>query len=216
MRLSRISHKRENILNYFEGMFSGIIKSVGIITRVSKKDAGVEYEIAHHMRRSWKIGESVLVGGICSTILKKTAQTFVVFHMPETLAKTTSAEWKKRTRVNIEPSLKVGEDISGHVVSGHVDCTAQVSAITPEGDCKRMTFLLSKNFAKYLIPKGSVAVDGASLTVVDAGRQSFSVALIPHTLSHTTLGTLNIGDRVNIEVDMMAKYIEKYLKSQDI
>lgn len=197
-------------------MFSGIIKSVGTISRVTKKSVGVEYEIAHRLKRSWKIGESVLVAGICSTILKKTANTFVIFHMPETLTKTTSAEWKKGTRVNIEPSLKVGEDISGHIVSGHVDCTARVSTITPEEECRRITFSLSKNFAKYLIAKGSVAVDGVSLTAVDADRQSFSVALIPYTLLHTTLGDLNIGDHVNIEVDMMAKYIEKYVMAKNI
>ncbi|MDP2630640.1 MAG: riboflavin synthase [Candidatus Uhrbacteria bacterium] len=192
-------------------MFSGIIKSVGLITRVTRKEAGVEYEIAHHMKRSWRIGESVLVAGICSTILKKTAKTLVVFHMPETLSKTTSAEWKKGARVDIEPSLKVGEDISGHIVSGHVDGIARVKVITSEGDCRRIVFSLSKDFAKYFIPKGSVAVNGVSLTVVDAGKQSFSVALIPHTLTHTTLGALHVGDWVNIEVDMMAKYIEKYV-----
>lgn len=197
-------------------MFSGIIKSVGTISRVTKKSAGVEYEIAHHLKRSWKIGESVLVAGICSTVVKKTAKTLVIFHMPETLTKTTSAEWKKGTHVNIEPSLKVGEDISGHIVSGHVDCTARVSTITSEEECRRITFSLSKNFAKYLIAKGSVAVDGVSLTVVDADRQSFSVALIPYTLLHTTLGDLNIGDHVNIEVDMMAKYIEKYVMAKNI
>ena len=203
-------------------MFSGIIKNVGIITRVTKKSAGIEYEvtpkfyakaddITHTMKRSWKIGESVLVAGICSTVTKKTSRSFTVFHMPETLAKTTSAEWKKGVQVNIEPSLKVGDDISGHIVSGHVDGVARVRSITPEGECRRILFSLSKELANYLIPKGSVAVDGVSLTVVEAGKQSFSVALIPYTLAHTTLGALRKGDVVNIEVDMMAKYIEKYL-----
>lgn len=206
-------------------MFSGIIKNIGTVTRATKKTGGVEYEvtpklyakadeIAHTMRRSWKIGESVLVAGICSTIIKKTARSFLVFHMPETLAKTTSAEWKKGTQVNIEPSLKVGDDISGHIVSGHVDGIARVVSIVPKGECRRITFSLSKELAHYLIPKGSVAVDGVSLTVVDAGKQSFSIALIPHTLKHTTLGTLKKDDRVNIEVDTMAKYIEKYLRSK--
>ncbi len=195
-------------------MFSGIIKNSGTITRTTKKSGGIEYEITHTIKRSWKVGESVLVAGICSTILRKTPRVFTVFHMPETLAKTTSAEWKKGTQVNIEPSLKVGDDISGHIVSGHIDGVARVAGIKKEGDCKRVTFSLSKNLAKYLIPKGSVAVDGVSLTVVDAGKQSFSVALIPYTLLHTTLGVLKKGVGVNIEVDMMAKYIEKYLRSR--
>lgn len=206
-------------------MFSGIIKNVGTLTHVTKKAGGVEYEvtlklyakvdeITHTMKRSWNIGESVLIAGICSTIIKKKARSFVVFHMPETLAKTTSAEWKKGTRVNIEPSLKVGDDISGHIVSGHVDGTARVTAIMPEGDCKRITCSLSKELANYLIPKGSAAVDGVSLTVVEVGKQSFSVALIPYTLKHTTLGALKKGDRVNVEVDQVAKYIEKYLQSR--
>lgn len=203
-------------------MFSGIIKSVGTITCAAKNAGGVEYEIAPKLhakadeirvplRRSWKIGESVLIAGICSTVIKKTARTITVFHMPETLVKTTSASWKKGARVNIEPSLRVGEDISGHVVSGHVDGTARVSVIKKEGECQRVTFVLSKNLARYMIAKGSVAVDGVSLTVVDVGQTSFSVALIPYTLSHTTLGQLKRGDRVNIEVDQVAKYIKKYL-----
>lgn len=193
-------------------MFSGIIKNVGTIVRVTEKHGGREYEIRTALRRSWKIGESVLIAGICSTIIKKTAKTITVFHMPETLEKTTSASWKKRTRVNIEPSLRVGEDISGHIVSGHVDGTARVSAIKKEGECHRVTFALSKDLAKYTIPKGSIAVDGVSLTVVDAGRQSFSIALIPYTLSHTTLGILKKNDLVNVEVDHVAKYIEHYVK----
>lgn len=203
-------------------MFSGIIKNVGTITRATKKAGGVEYEIAPKLhakadeigtsfRRSWSIGESVLVAGICSTVIKKTATTITVFHMPETLAKTTSAEWRKGTRINMESSLHVGDDISGHVVSGHVDGTARVSRIVQDGECKRMTFSLSHKLAKYLIPKGSVAVDGVSLTVVDAGKQSFSVALIPYSRSHTTLGIVKKGDHVNIEVDQVAKYVEKYL-----
>lgn len=203
-------------------MFSGIIKSVGTIVCATKKAGGVEYEIAPKLhaktdeirtslRRSWKIGESVLIAGICSTVIKKTATTITVFHMPETMAKTTSASWEKGTRVNIEPSLRVGEDISGHVVSGHVDDMARVSVIKKEGECQHVTFVLSKNLARYMITKGSVAVDGVSLTVVDAKQTSFSVALIPHTLDHTTLGKLKMDDPVNIEVDQVAKYIEKYL-----
>lgn len=192
-------------------MFSGIIKNVGTITHATKKAGGVEYEIRTHVRRSWKIGESVLVAGICSTVIKKTATTITVFHMPETLTKTTSAEWGKGTQVNIESSLRVGDDISGHVVSGHVDGTAVVSAIKKEGGCRRITFSLKKDLSRYMIPKGSVAVDGVSLTVIEDGKQSFSVALIPYTVRHTTLGQLTKSDRVNIEVDQVAKYIEKYL-----
>ena len=164
------------------------------------------------LKRKWKMGESILVAGICSTVTKKIDNTITVFHMPETLARTTSAQWEKGSPVNIESSLRVGEDISGHVVSGHVDGIARVSRITEEGDCKRIVFSLSKDFVKYMIPKGSVAVDGVSLTVVDAGTTSFSVALIPYTLSHTTLGTLKKNDPVNIEVDQVAKYIEKYVR----
>lgn len=192
-------------------MFSGIIKSIGTIMRVTEKQGGHEYIITLPMWRSWKFGESVLIAGICSTVIKKTAQTMTVFHMPETLVKTTSASWKKGTRVNIEPSLSVGEDISGHVVSGHVDGTATVSALKKEGDCRRITFSLNKSLARYMIVKGSVAVDGVSLTVVGAWQTSFSVALIPYTLDHTTLGQLKKSDRVNIEIDQVAKYIEKYL-----
>lgn len=194
-----------------KSMFSGIIQTVGTIKSVTEKNGGREYCITEHLKRKWKIGESVMVAGICSTILKKTEKTITVFYMPETLQKTTSAIWEKDTRVNIEPSLKVGDDISGHIVSGHVDTTAVVMNIQKEGKTKRITFSLSVEYAKYAISKGSIAVDGVSLTLVDAKKDSFSVALIPYTLSHTTLGELKKGDRVNIEVDMMAKYIEKFV-----
>jgi len=195
-------------------MFSGIIQDVGIIKRAEKKQGGREFEIATRLKRKWKIGESVSIAGICSTVLKKTAQTFTVFHMPETLAKTTSALWGMGSRVDIEPSLKMGDDISGHNVSGHVDGMSRVKSITGEGECKRIVFSLSKELIKYLIPKGSVAVDGVSLTVVAVGKDSFSVALIPYTLLHTTLGLMKKGDSVNIEVDMTAKYIEKFLAAR--
>ncbi|MBI4253265.1 riboflavin synthase [Candidatus Uhrbacteria bacterium] len=191
-------------------MFSGIIKNIGTIVRVTEKQGGREYEIRTSLRRSLNMGESVLIAGICSTVIKKTPTTITVFHMPETLAKTTSTEWRKGTLVNIEPSLRVGEDISGHVVSGHVDGNARVSEIREEGVCKWVSFSLSKDLAKYMIPKGSVAVDGVSLTVTDARKQSFSVALIPYTLSHTTLGIIKKDDPVNIEVDQVAKYIERF------
>lgn len=190
-------------------MFSGIIKSIGRITRVTEKQGGREYVIIVPLKRKWKIGESVLVAGICSTIIKRTAQSITVFHMPETLQKTTSISWKMGTRVNIEPSLRAGEDISGHIVSGHIDGTARVISIKKEKECKRITFSISKECAKYMIPKGSIAVDGVSLTVVDATHTLFSVALIPHTLQHTTLGAVKENDRVNIEVDQFAKYIER-------
>ena len=192
-------------------MFSGIIKTVGTIKSVTEKNGGREYCIAYNLKRKWKIGESVMIGGICSTIIKKTEPTITVFYMPETLQKTTAITWSKGARVNIEPSLKMGDDISGHIVSGHVDTKAKVRNIEKQGKTKRITFSLSKEYARYIVSKGSIAVDGVSLTVVDAKKDSFSVALIPYTLAHTTLGVLKEGDAVNIEVDMMAKYIEKFV-----
>ena len=132
--------------------------------------------------------------------------------MPETLDKTSLGQLDKNHTFNLERCLSLNDLISGHLVYGHVDTTAKVTKITKVEDSVVMSFALSPKFIKYLVYKGSVAVNGVSLTIVDATDDSFTVSLIPHTLTHTNLGELSVGDSVNIEVDMLAKHLEKLLK----
>lgn len=193
-------------------MFSGIVQNTGTVKSVTEKSGGKEFVIVAGLKRAWKIGESVLVSGICSTITAIDANTITVFYMPETLRKTTADTWQSGGAVNIEPSLAVGDDISGHFVFGHIDGVATVEKITPEGDSKLIWFIAPTGFGKYLVPKGSVALDGTSLTVVDVDGDRFSVSFIPFTIEHTTFGKLNPGDRVNFEADMLAKYVAKLIQ----
>lgn len=193
-------------------MFSGIVQSTGTIKSVTEKSGGKEFLIATSLKRTWKIGESVLVSGICSTVIATNGKTITVFYMPETLRKTTANAWRTDDTLNIEPSLAVGDDISGHFVFGHIDGVATIKKIEPQGDSKLIWFAAPAGFGKYLVPKGSVALDGVSLTVVDVDDDRFSVSFIPFTLEHTTFGKKSAGEKINFEADMLAKYVAKLLQ----
>lgn len=195
-------------------MFSGIIQTTGTIKSITEKSGGKEFLIETNIKRKWKIGESVLVSGICSTIIATNGEMITVFYMPETLRKTTADTWLADDTVNIEPSLAVGDDISGHFVFGHIDGVATVEKIELQGDSKLIWFVAPTGFGKYLVPKGSVALDGVSLTVVDVDGDRFSVSFIPFTLEHTTFGKQNSGDKINFEADMLAKYVARLLQKQ--
>ncbi len=156
-------------------------------------------------------GDSVNVDGVCSTINHLGDSSFSVYYMPETLSKTTMGNLNTDHLFNLEHSLSLKSLIGGHLVSGHIDTIATLLSIKPEQESKVLTFKTLPEFTKYIIYKGSIAINGVSLTIVTVNKESFSVSLIPYTLEHTNLGTLNIGDKVNIEVDLMAKYLEKFI-----
>jgi len=160
-----------------------------------------------------KVGESISVNGICSTVNKFGKKSFTVEYMPETVQKTTVGFFKKGTEVNLERSLRVGDLMDGHIVQGHVDTTGKIAKIKKVKQSKEMKIQVPKEFMKFIAPKGSVSVDGISLTIVNTGKDWFSVSLVSYTLENTNLGKIKAGEKVNIETDAIAKYIFNILKS---
>lgn len=190
-------------------MFSGIV--TGLVKAISIKKSGSGINAVIKIPHGWKLtaGESINIDGVCTTVTKIAGGNFAVFWMPETLRVTTLADVSEEHQFNLERCLTLNSLIGGHLVSGHVDCIGTVEKSKVEGEAKVLTISLPSKFAKYLIYKGSVAVNGVSLTVVAASKDSFIVSLIPYTLAHTNLGSVKVGERVNIEFDLIAKYLEK-------
>jgi riboflavin synthase len=190
-------------------MFSGIIQATARVKAVSeaKKIKRVRIELPS----GWKptLGASVNVDGICSTVVQKGRGFFDVEYMPETLSKTTAGSFKKGQLVNLERSLKFGDRIDGHPVQGHVDCAAPVREVVRKGASRELVIKPNASFARAAILHGSIAINGVSLTVAKKHGPNITVALIPYTLKHTTLGTLKVGDSVNVEFDHSRAYLDK-------
>lgn len=192
-------------------MFTGIIEEMGVIQALVPKPEAVEITVqCLDSVRDIGLGDSVAVDGICLTVTQFDSGSFSAFASAETLRKTTLGSKKVGDRVNLERPLTLEKMLGGHLVQGHVDGVGVIESITPEGDSQMWKFRLDPDLAKYLVNKGSVAVDGISLTVVDPGRDFFSVAIIPKTIAVTTFQFLKPGDRVNIETDVIGKYVYKY------
>ncbi|MBV68252.1 MAG: riboflavin synthase [Pelagibacterales bacterium] len=190
-------------------MFTGITENIGVIKSISKRDP-IAYNIETNMiLKDVKIGSSIMCSGICLTIVKKTKKSFYVNLSEETLKVTTAKNWKVGTKVNLEKSLKVGDEIAGHFVSGHVDGITELEEKKVLKKSTLLNFALSKKIAKFICEKGSVTIDGVSLTVNTVFKNKFSINIIPHTNKVTTLGKLKKGDMVNIEIDILARYINK-------
>jgi len=194
-------------------MFSGIVETVSPISRI--QDSPGQRVFSIHKPRGWKprLGESIAVEGVCSTVQKVAARTFTVVYMAETLRRTTLGARQAGDHVNLERSLRLNSLIGGHLVQGHVDAVSRIVEVRPEGDARIYRFALPAPFARYVAAKGSVALDGISLTVVDVRRAWFTVSLFAYTLGRTTLGNKGPGDSVNLEVDMLAKYVERLMHS---
>lgn len=197
-------------------MFTGLIAERGIVRRADlRKGPLLVLEVeARELASALGRGDSIAVNGVCLTATKVGRKKFLADVVPETLAKTTLGDIRPGREVNLELPPTPGDRLGGHLVQGHVDGTATVVRVEPEGDSTRLWFEPDPELLRYVAPKGSIAVDGVSLTVATAGRASFSVALVPHTLAVTTLGGLNVGDRVNVEVDVVAKYLERLIEGQ--
>ncbi|MGA9928675.1 MAG: riboflavin synthase [Nitrososphaeraceae archaeon] len=198
-------------------MFTGIISGTGTIKsitgskRTSNSDRRIRLELGR-VGKGLKIGDSVSVNGTCLTVivLKKTAAEFEI--VKETMDRTTLGSFKDGDSVNIERSLKLSDRFEGHIVLGHVDGVGEISDVIKfPAEIKMWIRVKGKEMMKYLVPKGSVTVDGISLTVVDVGKNKFSVALVPHTVSKTTIGTKVRGDTVNLEFDILSKYIANFI-----
>ena len=194
-------------------MFTGIITDVGAVRAIAKRgDTTIKVATAYDPA-GIALGASIACSGACLTVIAKGGREgdgwFSVEASGETLSKTTLGSWTIGTRVNLERSLKVGEEIGGHIVSGHVDGVGEVISLTPEGDSTRIKIRAPKPLARFIAAKGSIAVQGVSLTVNGVDGARFHVNLIPHTLAVTTLQALAPGAPVNLEVDLIARYVER-------
>ncbi len=197
-------------------MFTGIIEHLGKVTQIKKQaDSAVIVVDIAQMSKDVNSGDSIAINGACLTVthIKGSEVSFDV--STETLSKTTIGELKTSDRVNVESSLRIGDKLGGHFVTGHVDGVGAINRKESEtGQCT-MWFSVSKELANMMIKKGSVAVDGISLTIVDLEEKSFSVALIPYTLEETSLGFKKVGQKVNIETDMLGKWVKRILVTDD-
>ena len=189
-------------------MFSGIIESIGEVVAVGRRAGAVELTIRSALS-GWKHGESVAVSGACLTVTRARRGAFSADVSAESLRRTTLGTLRAGARVNLERSLRLSDRLSGHLVFGHVDGVGEVRSIVPEGDGALYTFALPATLGALLVEKGSIAVDGVSLTVFRCTARSFTVAVIPHTAAVTTLGERRPGDRVNLESDMLARYVDR-------
>lgn len=192
-------------------MFTGIIDSRGIVTTTESTNGDLVLSISAPDTNldDMEIGDSIAVSGVCLTAIALGDNEFTADVSAETLALTTLGTWREGDTVNLETALKAGDALGGHLVSGHVDDRAMLVSRTRDARCERYRFKVSKQLSRYIARKGSVCVDGVSLTVNDVDHQHFEVNLIPQTLEHTTLGKLGSGDWVNIEVDILARYVER-------
>lgn len=194
-------------------MFTGIIQTTGRIERRASPGAGARLTIKTPRRLpALALGESIAVNGACLTVTGRRDRTFTVDVSPETLRRTTLGRAAPTTRVNLERSLCVGDRLGGHIVLGHVDGIGTLESIKPDGDWLLYRFRAPRTLAPYLVEKGSIAIDGVSLTIFGCRGPSFTVALIPHTLGETTLGERKPGDAVNLEADVLLKHIEAMLR----
>jgi len=193
-------------------VFTGIVREVGTVASVEGGEEGVRLVVeAPQTAAGVAIGDSVSIGGVCLTAESVEGETMRFHAVPETLSRSTLGGLQAGDGVNVEPALRAGEPLGGHIVQGHVDGLASVRAVEQAGDGRRVSFDAPPELLGYLVEKGSVTVDGVSLTVAGLDDDVCAVALIPHTLSATTLGALAPGARVNLEVDVLAKYVERLL-----
>lgn len=196
-------------------MFSGIVEETGVIERLVERPGGTTLSVrAETVLEGIKIGDSIAINGACLTVVGFDAETFDVELAPETLRKTSLNALQTHDAVNLERSLAVNGRLGGHFVQGHVDSTAEIIALQADGEGVMTTFRAPVSLVKYIVPKGYIAIDGMSLTVVDTGTDWFTISFISHTRAVTVAQYYQTGRRVNLEVDILGKYVEKLLASR--
>ena len=192
-------------------MFTGLVETKGLIDSFQKNEDGMILRLNHNNSFEVSINDSVSCNGVGLTVVRTYKNSFEVQLVNETLDRTTAEFWKEKDELNLERALLPSTRMGGHFVQGHVDCVTKILKIKHFDKSSTWTFKMNDDIEKYIVEKGSIALNGVSLTVASKDKNSFDVALIPHTIELTTFGNLTIGDSVNVEVDILGKYIENFL-----
>jgi len=190
-------------------MFTGIVRERGRVVSAERNGGGVRLRVAARSTADAGLGDSIAVNGCCLTVTAADGETLEFDAVPETITRTTLGALGDGDEVNLEPALRAGEPLGGHFVQGHVDGRARVTAVHEEGEGARLRLEFEPGLLRYCVEKGSIALDGVSLTVAALRDDGIEIALVPFTLENTTLGALGPGDEVNVEVDLLAKYAER-------
>ncbi len=196
-------------------MFTGIVRTMGHVKGSTRGDRDTRFVIATTELLQgglFERGSSIACNGVCLTLVEKGPDWFAVEVSAETMSKTTISEWIEGTPVNLEPSLRMGDEMGGHLVMGHVDGVADIVSVTPEGGSHRVRVRVPAPLATYIAVKGSVALDGTSLTVNEVHGDEFGVNIIPYTWDHTTFKNIKAGSRMNLETDILARYVQRIVK----
>ncbi|MBU6424149.1 MAG: riboflavin synthase [Chloroflexota bacterium] len=197
-------------------MFTGIVAEVGVVRHVEETASGRRIEIgAERVLERLDVDDSIAVAGVCLTVVARDDRSFTVDTVPETLSRTTLGSVARGTRLDLEPAATPTTALGGHIVQGHVDGTVALVERHAEGEGARLRFALPPDLDRYVVMKGFIAIDGVSLTVAAVTKGVFDIALIPHTSRQTTLGSLRVGDLVNVEVDIIGKYVEHLLDARE-
>ncbi len=196
-------------------MFTGIITEIGTVAEVKAKGKGMRLVVsAPESARDLHVNDSVSVSGVCQTVIGVSGGRFEVEAVEETLKKTTLGSLKQGSSVNLELPVRLNDRLGGHLVQGHVDCVGRVTSLVKQTNSWLITIAFPAEFSRSIVPVGSIAVDGISLTVASLGKTEFTVSIIPHTLEKTTIASLHEGSEVNLEFDIIGKYIERLLEGE--
>jgi riboflavin synthase len=192
-------------------MFTGLVQGIGSVAGIERSDDGARVTIATPLVAELATGDSIAINGVCLTAVELDGDSFAADAMNETLARTSLGDLVPGSQVNLELPLRATDRLGGHVVQGHVDGLGSILDVTDDGFARRIRIGAGPEVLRYIVEKGSIAVDGVSLTVTEVDDRSFTVSLIPETLQRTNLGAVDTGRRVNLEVDVLAKYVEKLM-----